>query len=57
MRPVELPIGTSQGRWDALRAAAFEPIADFGPERTAQYLHEELLRWTPILKASGLQPG
>lgn len=39
-----------------LEAAGFQAIVGFGPERTAQYLNEELVRWTPILKASGLKP-
>jgi tripartite-type tricarboxylate transporter receptor subunit TctC len=37
--------------------AGFEPVADFGPERTAKYLGEEQARWVPILKESGLKPG
>lgn len=40
-----------------LQDAGFEPVVDFGPERTAKYLSEELVRWTPILKESGLKPG
>ena len=39
-----------------LEASAFEPLTDYGPEKTTQYLVDELTRWTPILKGSGLQP-
>ncbi len=35
--------------------AGFEPVTDSGPQATANYVHEELVRWTPLLKASGLQ--
>jgi tripartite-type tricarboxylate transporter receptor subunit TctC len=39
-----------------LQDAGFEPVPSFGPDRTKQYLDQELVRWTPILKASGLKP-
>jgi tripartite-type tricarboxylate transporter receptor subunit TctC len=42
---------------DRLQDAGFETVANFGPDRTAKYLSEELMRWTPILKESGLKPG
>lgn len=35
--------------------AGFEPVTDFGPQATATYVHDELVRWTPLLKASGLR--
>jgi len=35
--------------------AGFEPVIDSGPQATATYVHEELVRWTPLLKASGLR--
>ena len=35
--------------------AGFEPVTDSGPEQTAKFVREELTRWTPILKASGIQ--
>ncbi len=35
--------------------AGFEPVTDSGPQATANYVHEELVRWTPLLKASGLR--
>jgi tripartite-type tricarboxylate transporter receptor subunit TctC len=31
--------------------AGFEPVADSGPEQTAKFVKEELVRWTPLLKA------
>jgi tripartite-type tricarboxylate transporter receptor subunit TctC len=34
--------------------AGFEPVIDSGPKEAAQFVHEELVRWTPLLKASGL---
>jgi tripartite-type tricarboxylate transporter receptor subunit TctC len=40
-----------------LQDAGFEPVADFGPDRTTKYLAEEQVRWLPILKESGLKPG
>jgi len=38
-----------------LIAAGFEPVADSGPEQTARFVQEELARWTPLLKASGIK--
>ena len=35
--------------------AGFEPVIDSGPEQTAKFVQEELVRWTPLLKASGIQ--
>jgi tripartite-type tricarboxylate transporter receptor subunit TctC len=38
-----------------LIAAGFEPVTDSGPDQTAKFVREELVRWTPLLKASGIQ--
>ena len=38
-----------------LIAAGFEPVVDSGPEQTAKFVQEELVRWTPLLKASGIK--
>jgi len=38
-----------------LIAAGFEPVAGSGPEQTAKFVQEELARWTPLLKASGIK--
>jgi tripartite-type tricarboxylate transporter receptor subunit TctC len=46
-----------KGFQEQLQNAGFETVIDFGPERTAKYLGEEVARWTPILKESGLKPG
>ena len=35
--------------------AGFEPVMDSGPEQTAQFIKEELIRWAPLLKASGIR--
>jgi tripartite-type tricarboxylate transporter receptor subunit TctC len=35
--------------------AGFEPVTESGPQAAAKYVHEELVRWTPLLKASGLR--
>jgi tripartite-type tricarboxylate transporter receptor subunit TctC len=35
--------------------AGFEPVTDSGPEQTATFVQEELTRWTPLLKASGIK--
>jgi tripartite-type tricarboxylate transporter receptor subunit TctC len=35
--------------------AGLEPVTDSGPEQTARFIKEELVRWTPLLKASGLK--
>jgi tripartite-type tricarboxylate transporter receptor subunit TctC len=40
-----------------LQSAGFEPVVDFGPDRTTRYFAEEQVRWLPILKESGLKPG
>jgi tripartite-type tricarboxylate transporter receptor subunit TctC len=38
-----------------LIASGFEPILDSGPEATRQFISEELVRWTPIMKATGFK--
>jgi tripartite-type tricarboxylate transporter receptor subunit TctC len=38
-----------------LIAAGFEPVTDSGPEKTAKFVADELKRWTPLLKTSGIQ--
>jgi tripartite-type tricarboxylate transporter receptor subunit TctC len=35
--------------------AGFEPVTDSGPDAAAKYVQEELVRWTPLLKTSGLR--
>ena len=35
--------------------AGFEPVIDSGPEKTATFVNEELIRWTPLLKTSGIK--
>src|SRR5215472_1203990 len=35
--------------------AGFEPVTDSGPEQTAKFVKEELVRWTPLLKALDLK--
>jgi tripartite-type tricarboxylate transporter receptor subunit TctC len=39
---------------DQLIKAGFEPVTDSGPEQTAKFVHDELVRWTPILKTAGI---
>jgi hypothetical protein len=38
-----------------LDAAGFTPLRDFGPEKTARCLKEEVVRWTPVLESAGLK--
>ena len=38
-----------------LVASGFEPITDSGTEATRQFITEELARWTPVMKATGLK--
>jgi tripartite-type tricarboxylate transporter receptor subunit TctC len=38
-----------------LIAAGFDPVTDSGPDQTAKFVQDELVRWTPLLKASGIQ--
>jgi tripartite-type tricarboxylate transporter receptor subunit TctC len=40
---------------DKLIKAGFDPVTDSGPEATAKFVRDELVRWTPLLKASGIQ--
>jgi tripartite-type tricarboxylate transporter receptor subunit TctC len=40
---------------DKLEAAGFEPLPGFGPDKTATYIRQEIVRWTPILKESGMK--
>jgi tripartite-type tricarboxylate transporter receptor subunit TctC len=35
--------------------AGFEPVTDSGPEQTAKFVQDELVRWTPILKTAGIK--
>src|SRR4029078_4860494 len=35
---------------DRLIKAGFDPVADSGPDQTAKFVHDELVRWTPLLK-------
>jgi tripartite-type tricarboxylate transporter receptor subunit TctC len=35
--------------------AGFEPMIDVGPEQTAKFVHDELVRWTPLLKTAGIK--
>lgn len=35
----------------------FEPLANSGPEQAAKFIRDELVRWTPVLKASGISGG
>jgi tripartite-type tricarboxylate transporter receptor subunit TctC len=35
--------------------AGFEPVNGVGPEETAKFVQDELVRWTPLLKASGIK--
>ncbi len=33
----------------------FEPLTNSSPEQAAKFIQEELVRWTPLLKASGIK--
>jgi tripartite-type tricarboxylate transporter receptor subunit TctC len=35
----------------------FEPLTNSGPEQAAEFVREELVRWTPVLKTSGIGAG
>jgi tripartite-type tricarboxylate transporter receptor subunit TctC len=35
----------------------FEPVLDSGPEQAAQFVREELARWTPVVAAAGIKAG
>jgi tripartite-type tricarboxylate transporter receptor subunit TctC len=35
----------------------FEPVLDSGPEQAAQFVREELARWTPVVTAAGIKAG
>jgi tripartite-type tricarboxylate transporter receptor subunit TctC len=35
----------------------FEPVRDVGPDRAAGVFEDELVRWTPILKAANVKPA
>ena len=38
-----------------LLASGQEPVADSGPDKTLQFVKDELARWTPIIKSIGLK--
>jgi hypothetical protein len=38
-----------------LIAGTCEPQPDLNPERYRRHVEEELLRWTPIVRATGLK--
>jgi tripartite-type tricarboxylate transporter receptor subunit TctC len=35
--------------------AGFEPVIGMGPDETTKFVHDELVRWTPLLKVSGIK--
>jgi len=35
----------------------FEPLTNSGPEQAAKFVRAELVRWTPVLRASGISAG
>ncbi len=35
----------------------FEPLTNSGPDQAARFIREELVRWRPVLKASGISAG
>jgi tripartite-type tricarboxylate transporter receptor subunit TctC len=46
-----------KGLQTKLVKAGFEPVTDATPEKAAKYIKEEVARWTPVLKASGMKQG
>ncbi|MGZ3322383.1 MAG: Bug family tripartite tricarboxylate transporter substrate binding protein [Xanthobacteraceae bacterium] len=51
----------TQARWSdsefqqRLIESGFEPMLGLGPEQAARYLNEEIARWAPLVRASGIQ--
>jgi len=43
------------GLLKALTDSGLEPTPESGPEQTRRFIQEEVARWTPIIKASGLK--
>jgi tripartite-type tricarboxylate transporter receptor subunit TctC len=39
----------------ALVASGFEPHLDSGPDKARRFIEDEIARWTPIIKATGLK--
>ena len=39
----------------ALTASGFEPQPDMGADETRRFVHEELARWTPVIRTIGLK--
>jgi len=40
---------------EKLIAAGFEPHLDSAPETARRFFEEEVVRWTPVIKAIGLE--
>jgi tripartite-type tricarboxylate transporter receptor subunit TctC len=38
-----------------LIAQGFDPVLDSDPAKVARYLKDEIVRWTPVLKAAGMK--
>jgi tripartite-type tricarboxylate transporter receptor subunit TctC len=38
-----------------LSAQGYEPVTDSDPAKTAKYMQDEVARWAPVLKASGMK--
>ncbi len=38
-----------------VRSDGAEPVADSSPEKAARFVRDEILRWTPIIRASGFK--
>ena len=40
---------------EKLISDGFEPVTDSGPDQTAKFIQEELVRWPPVLKEAGIK--
>ncbi|HEV7803479.1 MAG TPA: tripartite tricarboxylate transporter substrate binding protein [Burkholderiales bacterium] len=40
---------------DFLRKAGAEPVTDSSPDKTARFLRNEIVRWTPVINEAGLK--
>jgi tripartite-type tricarboxylate transporter receptor subunit TctC len=46
---------TAMSFQEKLSDDGFEPITGMGPEQAVNFIQQEVVRWTPILRSSGLQ--
>jgi tripartite-type tricarboxylate transporter receptor subunit TctC len=48
-------LGGEESWQQQLIASGFEPVADPDPDRLRRFIDDEIVRWSPIIRAAGLK--